>query len=41
LQLGNLCLLPLDFLGCLGLLLHRQQPLFSLGQFLSLLAQFG
>jgi hypothetical protein len=31
----------LDFFGCLGLLLHRQQPLFGLGQFFSLLAQFG
>jgi hypothetical protein len=35
LQLGNLCLLLLNFFGCLGLLLHRQQPLFGLGQFFS------
>jgi hypothetical protein len=31
LQLGNLYLLPLNFFCYLGLLLHRQQPLFGLG----------
>jgi hypothetical protein len=41
LQLGNLCLLPPNFFGCLSLMLHRQQPLFGLGQFVSLLAQFS
>jgi hypothetical protein len=41
LQFGNLCLLFLNFLGCLGHVLHCQQPLFGFGQFFSLLVQFG
>jgi hypothetical protein len=31
--------MPLDFLGCLSLLLHCQKPLFSFGQLISLLLQ--
>jgi hypothetical protein len=31
LQFGNLCVLLLNFFGCLGLLVHRQQPLLGLG----------
>jgi hypothetical protein len=31
LQFSNFCFLPLDFLGCLGLLVHRQQSLFDFG----------